>query len=185
MARSFARFMIGETAAVAALNAGCNAALAAWTWSSVAQPGLAADSLLITNLSLTPVFIAFLTTLFGTASARRRIDRGTVLPPRRSLAMLARLPHATLKRAGLLALISCLFLALPLAVLLPTVNVARFTSGQAVVAKVVITIIASCAIAPLAALSAVRPSRRIGERVDMKPGLFKTIALFRVVGLRA
>lgn len=163
MTMSFDRFWLRETIAVAALNAGMNAAMASWQWATGAPLSLEGIAF---DLSATPVFIAFLSTLLGTIGARRKLASGAVARPARlpGRSILAALPQGVIARSLLLAMVAALACAIPLHLMIGATDVDLVTLGQGVGAKVVITLVFSLLIVPIGLLAAahdvLRPARR-------------------------
>lgn len=148
---SYFRFAAREAVTIAVLNAGINASYTAFLWRSLdpltpfGANGIAAD------LATTPMFIGFLSTIFGTAAIRKELLGGnvTVGDGDRASALFQLLPSAILARAAVLAIACGVFLAAPLWSLLLVLGDVTLTLGQAVGAKVAITVLLSLVIVPV------------------------------------
>jgi hypothetical protein len=153
MSSNFERFLARETIASAALNAGMNAALATWQWANAGPLSAAAIAL---DLTTTPIFIAFLSTLFGTTGARRKLKASRMALPSwlPGSTFFAALPVGVVARSLVLAAIAALVCAWPLFALVGTAGSDALTLGQGVAAKVATTIVFSLMIVPVGLLAA-------------------------------
>ena len=156
MPMPFTRFLVGETIAVTALNAGGNAAYTFWLWREWPQITLSGPYGIATDLALTPVFIGFLSILLGTESIRRRLWEGKVSAPSTTgIAMVfSALTRSPILRAAIMAGGCAVILALPLVMALTAAGDTALSLEQAVQAKVALTIGFSMFIVPMAALAA-------------------------------
>lgn len=148
---SYSRFVAREAAAVAALNAGINASYTAFLWRSLDPLTLFGANGVATDLATTPMFIAFLSTIFGTAAVRKKLSgrHVTVGKRDRAPALFQLFPSAILGRAGVLAIACGVLLAAPLWSFLLVLGDATLTLGQAVGVKVAITVLLSLVIVPI------------------------------------
>lgn len=160
MPMSFARFVVAETIAVTALNAGMNAGYTSWLWRRPMPLPLDA---IATDLAATPVFIAVLSTLLGTAATRRKLSGGRVAAPAALSGerWLVRLPVGILARSALLGILSAVLLTVPLLAVLGGADIATLPLAAAVGAKVAITVLFSLLIVPLGILAATVDGRRL------------------------
>ena len=155
MTMSFNRFVATEAFSVAALNAGINASYTWWLWRTPDVLTFRGEGAIAFDLASTPVWIAMLSTLFGTASARRKLREGRVSSSEVQLASLLRvLPQGTPSRATALAIAAAALLSLPLWAILQIVAPEVLSLGAAVLTKVGITVLMSLVIVPLVILAA-------------------------------
>jgi hypothetical protein len=153
---SFERFLLKETLAVTALNAGINAAYTSWLWQKLSPLSVAGPTGIAIDLATTPVFIGFLSTLLGTTAIRKKLAAGAVAPPRRFLGdpVLRLLPMGIFWRAAVLATLCAIVFAMPLQLAIVATGITGVSLGEGVAAKVAITVLFSFAIVPIAVLAA-------------------------------
>lgn len=173
---SFARFLVIESLAVAALNAGMNAAYTSHLWADRSALSLRGDAGIGADLATTPIFIAFLSTLLGTAAIRKKLADGKVMTPGRisGSAFFDRLPGGILARAATMAVLAALLLAAPLYVAIAMLDLYGLSLGQAVTAKVAITLFYSLLLVPFAIAAAaldIKAGRATALRMDTANGI--------------
>lgn len=150
MAIPFNRFVASQALGIAAFNAGMNALYTWWLWRSQNPLTLFGLHGVGTDLATTPMFIAFLSTLLGTAAVRAKLADGRVAQPAtRASVLLALAPEHVLFRSIALAVACGAFLATPLLLLLAASGVGEVTLVQTSLAKVAITVAMSLAIVPV------------------------------------
>ncbi|WP_447761985.1 hypothetical protein [Sphingopyxis panaciterrae] len=156
MSLAFDRFLVRETIAIAAFNAGMNAAYTSWLWSRLPTLSLGGPAGIATDLAATPMFIGFLSALLGTAAIRKKLATGAVMLPRAvpGDGALARLPRGIFARASVLALLAMVAFSVPLFAAMTAAEGQPITLGEGVVVKVVLTILFSIVLVPLTVLAA-------------------------------
>ncbi|MEO9080229.1 MAG: hypothetical protein ABI268_13085 [Rhodanobacter sp.] len=162
MSISFTRFLVVETVAITALNAGSNAAYTFWLWRGWPQIAFSGAHGIATDLALTPIFIGFLSILLGTASIRRRLGVGKVSAPVTTGGItmaFSALTRNIVLRSVIMAVVCALLLAIPIAMVLAAAGDTALSLQQAVWAKVALTIGLSLLIVPIAALTAASDSK--------------------------
>ena len=147
----YSRFVAKEAVAVAALNAGINASYTAFLWRSLEPLTLFSANAIATDLATTPMFIGFLSTIFGTAAIRKTLSSRhvTIGESDRASARFEHLPSAILARAAVFAIACGIVLAVPLWLLFLMLGDVTLTFGQAVGVKVAITVLFSRVIVPI------------------------------------
>lgn len=156
MPTPFRTYLVREAILIAAFNASVNAGYTWWLWRSTEPLRLVGPKGIGTDLATTPVVIAVLSTLIGTAIVRRKIMDGRILvePGLRPHPPLLRLPRSIPLRAAAAAALAALLLSLPLLGLLPLLGDGVLTLGGAVGTKVAITVALSLLIVPALTLAA-------------------------------
>lgn len=158
MALIFSRFLVRETLAVAALNA----AYTGFLWRGPASLTLGGPAGIAGDLAATPIFIALLSTLLGTAAIRKKLASGAVAAPRRiwGAPVFAQLPRGILWRALVLAILAAIAFAGPLHATLASADTTSLSRGAGVSAKVAITLFFSLLLVPVAVTAAGHDARR-------------------------
>ena len=159
MSTPFMHFLARNALGLAAFNAAMNAAYTAYTWRGQELLFLFDHRAVALDLANTPVVIALLCTLMGTAAVRRkladgRIDTADAPAPGPLHALLQRLPRRIVTRSLVLALLAAVGLALPIWLALDLSGAIALPVGQAVFLKVAITIAMTLCIAPIVNLAA-------------------------------
>ena len=152
MPRTFTRFLVIESLGIAALNAGMNAAYTSYLWAGRSTLPLGGSAGIGTDLATTPIAIAFLSILLGTAAIRKKLADGRVTAPARlsGATFFRHLPHGILARSATMATFAALLLAAPLYTAMMLYDVGGVSLGQGVSVKVLITIVYSLLLVPLA-----------------------------------
>lgn len=131
---------------LAAINAGINAAYTAYLLQGAAAVPLFSDLGVGRDLALTPMVIAMLSALLGTAAARAKLGDGRVtMGEVQAPDMLRVLPSGIVARSLFLAVLAGSFLATPMWLALQGTNVVTLSLAAAVGLKVAITIFAALA----------------------------------------
>ncbi|NIJ38333.1 hypothetical protein FHR22_003044 [Sphingopyxis panaciterrae] len=162
MSLIFSCFLVRETLAVAALNAGLNAAYTSFLWQGPASLTLGGPAGIARDLATTPIFIASLSTLLGTAAIRKKLASGAVAAPRRirGAPVFAQLPRGILWRSLTLAIFAAIAFTAPLHAVLTSAGTAGLSLGAGVSAKVAITLLFSLLPVPIAVTAAGHDARR-------------------------
>ena len=144
-------FIVKDTIGIAAFNAGANAFYTWLMWRSWGQLTLLGSNAVGIDLSLTPLVIAFLSTLLGTAQLRKRLSAAGVgnFGPEAAIALMRYVPSNIFARAIAFGLLAGLLLGLPVFVPIYAHSDLTLSLSQAVVAKIVITIVDSSVIVPV------------------------------------
>ena len=163
----FRTYLAREAALVATFNASVNAAYTGYLWRSAEPLRLLGPDGVALDLAATPVVIAVLSTLLGTAVVRRKIRDGRIAvePGTRAPWLLRRLPGSIPGRAAAAALGAAVLLALPLLIVLPALGDGALTLAGAVGTKVAITVVLSLLIVPTLTLAALADVQRPPSRV--------------------
>lgn len=150
MTVSFRKFVAAQALGIAALNAGINALYTWWLWRSQNPLTLFGLHGVGTDLATTPMVIAFLSTLLGTAAIRGKLADGRVSGPTTPAhALLGLAPEHVLLRSIVLAVACGALLSMPLLLGIVASGVDEVSLVQASLAKVAITVVMSLAIVPL------------------------------------
>ena len=164
MPTSFAKFVLVQACGIAAFNASINALYTWYLWRSRSLLTLFAENAIAFDLSSTPGWIAFLSTLLGTASIRRKLREGHVATPDMAVpGAFGVLPETIPARAAVAGLLSAVVLGLPVQSMLQASGLDAVALHEAVLLKVAITVPMSLAIVPLVILAALADVRaRLG-----------------------
>jgi len=167
MATPFTSFVVKQAFGIAALNAGINAAYTFYLWRPLTPLTLFGEHGVGIDLSTTPAVIGFLSTILGTASLRKQLTDGrvTVGALLRAPALLHFLPTGVAVRSALIALVCGLLLGAPLYAALRMNASALLSLGEAIGAKVAITIVYSLMIVPAVIAAALADTQRRGRSV--------------------
>lgn len=115
MAISLRKYVAIDAIGIATLNAVINGGYTWWLRRSPDLLSLYGENGIALDLAATPVWIAVLTTLLGTAAVRRKVWEGRIEGPRFTMpAILHRLPFAAVPRAAIFGAAAAVSLALPL-----------------------------------------------------------------------
>jgi hypothetical protein len=167
MSTQFNKFVVTQALGTAGLNAGINAIYTWGLWRSLDPLTLFGENAIAFDLASTPVWIAALSTLLGTASIRQKLrDCRVAVPRTRAPAIFDKLPDAITLRAAVLGGVGAVVFGLSLRLLLHASGVDRLSLAAALVMKVAITVPLSLVIVPLiifAALADVQKTSRARE----------------------
>ncbi len=165
MTQTFHRHVAVNASGIAALNATLNGLYTWLLWRSQGNLTLTGDAGIAFDLAGTPVWIAVLTTLMGTATIRGKLWEGRVASPSGAVpAAFSLLPFNIVGRATTLGAMAFVLLALPLWAALQAAGDGALTITFAVAAKIVLTLLLTFAIVPIVLLAAatdMQPARRI------------------------
>jgi hypothetical protein len=169
MPTPFKHYLIKNALRLAAFNAAMNAAYTAYAWQGQELLALYDGRAVALDLANTPAVIALLSTLMGTAAARKklsdgRIDVSNAQAPGMLPGMLDLLPQGIAMRALLLAFTAIVLLALPLWFALSFSGTAAMPVEHAVGLKVLITIVMTLVIVPLVDLAALSDVQHLRNR---------------------
>lgn len=166
---SFTHFLVRETIAVSAFNAGCNAAYTFWLWHGLPQIALSGPFGISTDLALTPIFIGFMSILLGTGSIRQRLWEGKVSPPTTTgiAATFSALTRSIALRSLIMAGVCAVMLTVPIAMMFMAAGDIALSLEQAVWTKVILTMGLSSMIVPVAALMAASDLKPQRERLRL------------------
>lgn len=149
MSRTYKQFVVKEAFAVAAFNAGINALYTSYLWRPLGDLPLLGPGGIGVDLATTPIFIGLLSILFGTAAVRRKLASGRVaIGSVRPGSALTELPSGIFMRSLVIGILCGLLFAAPLWLMLQVGEQALLTLGQAIGAKIVITVAFSLVIVP-------------------------------------
>lgn len=161
MAMSINRFVAREAVGIAAFNAGINTLYTWWLWRSLEPLTLFDEHAIGFDLASTPVWIAGLSTLLGTAAIRGKLRDGRVaMPYRRAPAMLDLLPSGIILRSLLLGALAAVVLAVPVRLILQLSAVETLSLPAAVLMKIAITVPMSLVTVPLVVLAGLADVQR-------------------------
>lgn len=166
MPTPFGSYVVKDALLIAALNAAINAAYTWYLWRHAEPLRLFGPGGIAVDLATTPVVIALLSALLGTAVARRKLGDGRVAvgPGTHAPGVLRLLPRGVIARSVTLAAAAVVLLALPLLGLLPSWGDGALTLGAAVGTKVAITVAMSLLIVPVVIWAALADAQRLGGR---------------------
>lgn len=155
MTMSFRRYIALDVLILAATNSTFNAGYAWWLWSSSDAVQLTGDNGIAANLATTPIWIAVLTTLLGTAAVQRKLWEGRFREPAFVIPrLLGSLPGNIAARSMTTGLAAATVLALPLWMLLQRLSLQSLPFEHAIIIKVVLTVLFTACIVPLVVLAA-------------------------------
>ncbi|MEO3998547.1 hypothetical protein [Mesorhizobium sp. CAU 1732] len=155
MAISFNRFVVTQAIVIAAFNAGMNASYTWWLWRSRDTLPLGGPGNIGIDLATTPTVIAVLSTLLGTVAIRQKLRAGHVAVPATTLpAALYASPYGLLQRTIVFGTVAAATLSLPLWAALQASGIDTLSLTDAILAKVLITIVMSLLIIPVTILAA-------------------------------
>ncbi len=174
MTMSFRRYVTLDVIGIATMNCTINAGYVGWLWRSSASLPLAGTDGIAFDLAATPVWIAVLTTLFGTRAVQRKLWEGRFREPgRRIPGMFQLLPTNILWRVGAMGVLAGSLFALPLWLALHAAPMETLPIGQVIATKVALTAVFSALIVPLVVLAAIadmRP-RRAADFVELSASI--------------
>lgn len=161
MATPFNAFVATQAFAIAAFNATVNASYTWWLWSPLDRLSLHGPGNIATDLATTPIVIAVLSALLGTAFIRQKLRDGRVAIPKSALPTAFHLaPHGLVQRTVVFGFLAAIALGLPLWLGLQATGLETLTLTGAVLAKVAITIVLTLLIVPLTILAALADVQR-------------------------
>jgi len=151
MTMSFHKFVIIETAGIAAMYAAINGSYTSWLWHELDPITLNGASGIAFDLAATPVWIAVVSCLLGTAGVRSKLLQGRVqMPPRTPYpAIFSMLPRGIFARAACLGAVAAMALSAPLWLLLQAGGGETLSLGAALLAKIGVTVLLSAVIVPV------------------------------------
>lgn len=160
----FRFYVAREAMLITAFNATINAGYTWWLWRHLDVVPLRGDGGVALDLALTPVVIAVLSTLLGTAALRRKIADGRIAvePGTRAHPRLGHLPRGLMPRAAIVAILAGLLLALPLWAVLPALGDGALTPLDASGTKVLLTVALSLLIVPTLTWAVLADAQRQG-----------------------
>ena len=172
MSMSFNQFVVRDAVGVALFNAGINAFYTWWLWRSLAPLTLFDDNPIGVDLASTPVWIAMLSTLFGTAAIRGKLRDGRVTAPGSSVHRIVDMvPNGILLRSLVLGAVAGGALGLPLLMILRASAVEAISLSAAILIKVAITVPMSLVIVPLVILAGLADVQRMSARTGSRPAM--------------
>lgn len=162
MAMTFNTFVAREAVGIAAFNAGINAFYTWWLWRSLEPLTLFGENPIGVDLASTPVWIAVLSALLGTAAIRAKLRDGRVIAPgMRAPAMLDILPRGIILRSVMLGAAAVIVLALPMRLILQLSAIETLSLPAALLMKIAITVPMSLVTVPLVILAGFVDVQRI------------------------
>ncbi len=163
MTMSFRRYVTLDVVGIATMNCIINASYVGWLWRASASLPLAGTAGIAFDLAATPVWIAVLTTLFGTGAVQRKLWEGRFREPGgRIPGMFQLLPSNILWRAGAMGVLAGSLFALPLWLALQAAPMETLPIEQAIATKVALTALFSTLIVPLVVIAAIADMRSRG-----------------------
>jgi hypothetical protein len=157
----FHRFVAGQALGIAALNCAMNAGYTWALWRPDDALPLFGEGGVAFDLASTPVWIAVLSTLLGSAAVRRQLRSGQVTPPAASApSILAGLPTSIALRAVALGAVAAISLMLPIWLLFQASGLETLSLQAAVLTKVALTAPLTVLIVPLVILAALADVQR-------------------------
>lgn len=161
MAIPFKKFVVIEAIGIAAFNAGINALYTWHLWRSHDPLTLFGENAVAFDLASTPVWIAVLSTLLGTAFIRQKLRDGRVVAPQMGAPLiLGMLPSSIVLRALVLGAVGAVILSSPIWLMLQASTIDAISVAAAVLMKVAITVPLSLVIVPLVIHSALADVQR-------------------------
>lgn len=161
MAMPFRIFVAAQALGVTALNAATNATYTWWLWRDLGPVRLFGPDAIAYDLASTPLLIAVLSTLLGTASIHQSLRSGSVaVPAMRRAAVLQILPQGILARSALLGVVAAIALGVPVFELLQASGMDALPLGGAIALKVAITVPLSLLIVPLVVVAGLTDVQR-------------------------
>lgn len=151
MTTAFRHYLIGQAIGFSAFNAICNATYTWLLWRANDTITLNGDGAVGADLAMTPIWIALLSTLLGTAFIRSKIADGRMIRDSdvRAPCFARYLPRNIVFRAIALGGSAGLLFSLPLMYLLPLGGDGVLSLGDAIGTKLVLTVAFSLFIVPL------------------------------------
>lgn len=159
---AFGRFVVIQALGIAAMNTAINASYTWLLWRGRESLPLEGAGGIAFDLASTPVWIAVLSALLGTASIRAKLRDGRIgRPAMRPLPILGLLPRSVALRSVVLGAAAAIALALPLRWALQASGVEMLPLAVAILVKIAITAPLSLAIVPLVILAALSDMQRL------------------------
>lgn len=161
MAMSFRRYIVIDVIVLVTVNSTFNASYTWWLWRSSGPIHLTGNGGIALDLAATPIWIAVLTTLFGTAAVQTKLWQGRFREPASAIPLLlGSLPSNVFTRATVAGLVAATMLALPLWLLLQQLSWRMIPFEHAVIIKVALTALFTVWIVPLVVLAAIADMQR-------------------------
>lgn len=166
--KSLDRFIAEQAVFVALFNATMNIGYTWWLWAGHGELSMFGGERVGADLAGTPVVIGFLSTIFGTAPARKQLRQGKVraLLTAPQSPFFEWLPRAVLLRSLVAAIIGGVVLGLPVWAAINVSGLATISAPAAWTAKVILTLVFSVIIVPCVirgALADIRSEARTGN----------------------
>lgn len=165
MSVSFNRFVVTQALGIAGMNAAINASYTWALWRGLQPLTLFGENAIAFDLASTPVWIAVLSTLLGTASIRTKLRDGRVaLPTMRAPSVFQLLPDNIVLRSAVLGGLAAAFLGMLLHLVLQASAVDTLSLAAAIGLKVVITVGLSFLLVPLVILAGLADVQQLSAR---------------------
>lgn len=161
MSTPFKRYVVKDAVGIAILNSVMNAAYTAYLWWGQAPVALYGEHRVALDLANTPMVIALLSTLLGTAASRAKLLDGRVaVGDAQAPEWMRWLPNGVVLRALVLAALAGVMLAMPLWGALCASGVTALPLWGAVGLKVLITVVMTLLIVPVVIFASLADAKK-------------------------